>query len=116
MLKKGGPLVIFYLLFYCVVAFAQGRNSCPEGPHTLYSRDAITLDPASDHPVRVISPDGKTTLIVRTISDKSDPDGVHISYDVIAGENKFTANLPGFNGEIASAPVSKAFAWTHTDV
>ena len=114
-LKKRELLVIFCLLCYCVVAFAQKHNSCSKGPHTLYSRDAITLDPASDHPVRVISPDGKTTLIVSAVRDKSDPDRMHISYDILAGAKKFTASLAGFNGEIAWAPDSKAFAVTQTE-
>jgi hypothetical protein len=114
-MTKWNSTILVYLLVYCAVAFAQERNSCPEGFHTLYSRDAITLDPASDHPVRVTSPDGAKTLVVKVVSDKQDSDGVDVSYSVLNGGKTLTASLPGFNGEVGWAPDSKAFAVTQTE-
>jgi hypothetical protein len=115
MIKWNSGLLIF-LLLCCVGTFAQGpKSSCPDGPHTLYSRDAATLDSAPGHPVRVTSPDGNKTLVVKAVSDKEDPGGSHIDYRVISGRETLTANLPGFNGEVAWAPDSKAFAVTQTE-
>ncbi len=114
MAKWNSPIFV-YLLLYCAVAFAQERNSCPKGFHTLYSHGAVTLEPASDHPVLVTSPDGSKTLVVKAVSDKQDPDGVHINYSVLNGHKTLTANLHGFNGEVAWAPDSKAFAVTQTE-
>jgi hypothetical protein len=102
-------------LLVCLVVDAQERPGCPEGSHSLYSNRATSLDPASDHAVGVVSPDGQKTLVARRIEDNKDPDGMHMSYEVQVGGRTFTTDLLGFNGEVAWSPDSKAFAVTQTE-
>ena len=108
------PTLVAHLLL-CSPAVAQQHNTCPPSKHTLYSRHAVSLDDASDHPVRVVSPDGKKVLLARTIQDDRDPDGMHISYTVGVAGRTFTTRLLGFNGEVAWSPDSKAFAVNQTE-
>lgn len=94
---------------------AQRRHSCPNGPHTLYSQNAVTLDGAMKQPVRVSSPDGQKVVRVKTVmDDPTTPDGWRIDLTVKSAEKTFTTSLPGFNGELAWSPDSKAFAVTLT--
>lgn len=105
--------IVVSALLCCSIASAQKPNSCAKGFHTLYSRDAVTLDPASYRPVRVASPDGNKTLIIT--KDHTRGDEVYMRYEVLDGKKRFGASLGGFNGEVAWAPDSKAFAVTQTE-
>jgi hypothetical protein len=100
-----------------VVAAAVGQQSdqCSKGVHTLYSQHATSLNDAFKHPVRIMSPDRNKTLVVRTVEDYKDPDGLHVHYRVDLGGKSFAANLLGFNGEVAWSPDSSAFAVTQTE-
>jgi hypothetical protein len=114
-MKKPGWLISIVLTLCALPLLEAQRSSCPQGFHTLYSKKATTLDPAFTRPVRLTSPDGKKLLSVRIVEDSHDPDGLHISYRVrFAGKTR-TTELPGFNGEIAWSPDSKAFAVTQTE-
>ena len=99
------------LLSLAVPTLALGSNSCSPGPHALYSHRAITLD----HDARIVSPDGMKTLSTKTVADTNDPDGLEIEYSVTFAGKTFTDRLPGFNGEVAWSPDSKAFAVTQTE-
>lgn len=101
----------FTVLTLITPAMALEKNSCPNSPHTLYSRRAASLD--SD--VRIVSPDGRKTLVTKTVPTPEDPDEFEIDYTVTFAEKTFTARLPGFNGEVAWSPDSKAFAVTQTE-
>jgi len=91
---------------------ADQKNSCPDGPHTLYSKRAVSLDSGLE---RLKSPDGSKLLTVRTVQDSKDPDGSHISFTVSVAGKKFSARLLGFNAEVLWAQDSSAFAVTQTE-
>src|SRR5882762_9640170 len=76
---------------------ADQKNSCPDGPHTLYSKRAVSLDSGLKG---LKSPDGSKLLTVRTVQDSKDPDGSHISFTVSVAGKKFSARLLGFNAEV----------------
>jgi len=95
-----------------VPALQKDRTSCSPGPHTLYSHNAVTLDPEI---VRLTSPDRNKVLLARRVEDSRDPNGVHISYTVTMVGKNFRTRLLGFNGEVAWSPDSKAFAVTQTE-
>lgn len=96
-------------------ATGQQVNSCPKGFHTVYSRRATTLDGAYTRPVRVNSPDGTKELSVITAEDPRASEGLSVKYTVRVGDSTFEAVLPGFNGEVAWSPDSKAFAVNQTE-
>lgn len=104
---------VFLQFFVLVGLAAQGRDA--EGPHTLYSYRATTLDAVYTHAVILTSPDQRKTLSVRAVEDPKDPDGIHLEYGITTGGKTFTANLLGFNGEVAWSPDSKAIAITQTE-
>jgi len=97
------------------VVAQEGTAVCPPGFHTLYSSHATTLDSAVERAVVLTSPDRKKSLSARTVEDSKDADGLDIVYTVTMGRSTFRAKLPGFNGEIAWSPDSKAFAVTQTE-
>ncbi len=95
--------------------WGQRRHSCPNGPHTLYSQNAMTLDSAITHPVRVSSPDAQKVVRVSTVmDDPKAPDGWRMDLTVKSAGKTYKTSLPGFNGELAWSPDSKAFAVTLT--
>ena len=61
------------------------------------------------------SPDGRKTLIVKTVWDEKDPNGAYINYKVRTAGKTLAVNLSGFNGKVAWSPDSKAFAVTQTE-
>jgi hypothetical protein len=80
-----------------------------------YSTKAVSLNSASEHPVSVSSPDKQKIVIARTVRDDGSSDDDHISYTVRIAGKTFRARLPGFNGEVAWSPDSKAFAVNETE-
>ena len=107
-------LWLFFLLSLVPAICAQEQSSCSNGPHTLYSRRAKTLDQLSAQPLRLRSPDGKKTLLIRKVHLKGTDDD-SVSYRVIFAGKTFNETLLGFNGEVAWAPDSHAFAVTQTE-
>jgi len=114
-MTKGALYSLFLVLVLIATAVGKERYSCPAAIHTLYSRNAISLDSASQHTVRVISPDGKKTLLARTVEDPKNQDELQIRYTVKFAGKTFQTRLYGFNGEAAWSPDSHAFAVTQTE-
>jgi len=109
-------LLPILLLMPSFAALAQEpRSTCARGFHTLYSDKATGLDLASQRPVVLPSPDGQKSLSVRRVEDSRDPDGKHLAFAIEFGKKTFKFKLAGFNGEVAWAPDSKAFAVTLTE-
>lgn len=107
------PFAALMVLFAASLGMsAEGNNSCPDGPHTLYSKRAMSLDSGSE---RIKSPDGKKLLTVKTIQDQMDPDGMHLSFTMDVARKEFSTELPGFNAEVLWSPDSTAFAVTQTE-
>jgi len=109
-MKKFAPLAV--LLAASAAVAAERKHSCPEGPHTLYSKRAVSLDSDLE---RLKSPDGRKLLTVRTVQDPKDPDGVYLSFTVSVAGKKFSTRLLGFNAEVLWSQDSKAFAVTQTE-
>ncbi len=109
-MKQFAPLVV--LLAASLGLSAEQKHSCPEGPHTLYSKRAVSLDSGLE---RLRSPDGKKLLTVRTVEDQKDPDGLHLSFTVNVAGKKFSTRLLGFNAEVLWSQDSTAFAVTQTE-
>jgi hypothetical protein len=110
-MKVSRLLLILSVLFQA--AFGQEQPTDPN--RTLYSQRATSLNSAYEHPVRLVSPDGKKTVSARTMEDPRDKGDLHIRLTVEFGGKKFRADLRGFNGEMAWAPDSRAFAVTVTE-
>ena len=99
----------------CTVGSAQSYYTCVNGPPAPYSRKAVTLDVATQHPVRVTSPDGQKSVQVKTVmDDPKTPDGWRMDLAVKVDGRVFRTHLVGFDGELAWSPDSKAFAVTLT--
>jgi len=91
------------------------RNSCPtDRPHTLYSQSAADLE-NDGKPIVVPSPDRKSSVIAVDVEKLTAPEGVVARYTVHRGEDRFAAELDGWNAEILWAPDSSAFAVTQTE-
>jgi hypothetical protein len=109
-LKKAAILLLAFLTFL-KIAIGQKQTSCSPGFHTLYSEKATMLNPGFP---RLVSPDGKKILLAKIVGGDGE-DEPHMRYTVaVAGEN-FSTMLLGFNGEVAWAPDSKAFAVNETE-
>lgn len=91
---------------------AQVSNSYPNGPHTLYSKRAVSIESALE---RIKSPDGKKLLTIKTVQDQKDPDGMHLSFTVDVTGKEFSTQLLRFNAEVLWSPDSAAFAVTQTE-
>src|SRR5260370_6122260 len=114
-MTKGALYSLFLVLVLIATAVGKERYSCPAAIHTLYSRNAISLNSASQHTVRLISPDGKKTLLARTVEDPKNQDELQIRYTVKFAGKTFQTKLVGFNGEVAWSTDSHAFAVTQTE-
>lgn len=100
------------LLTFVKTAIGQKQTSCSQGFHTLYSQKATTLDAGF---VRLVSPDGKKTLLAERVENSRDSDESHMRYTVRVAGKSFSTRLLGFNGEVAWSPDSKAFAVSETE-
>lgn len=80
-----------------------------------YSTKAASLNSAAEHPVSVRSPDKQKIVTAQTIYADKASDEFHINYQVRVSGKTFRARLPGFNGEVAWSPDSKAFAVSETE-
>lgn len=100
------------LLVVPLVSSAEPTNSCPEVPHTLYSKRAVSLGIGLEG---LKSPDGKKLLSIRTVEDKKDADNSHLSFTVSVAGKKFSTMLLGFDTEVVWAQDSSAFAVTVTE-
>lgn len=77
---------------------AQGSNSCPNGPHTVYSKRAVSLDSGLE---QIKSPDGRKLLTIKRVEDQRDSDGVHLSFTVDVAGKEYSTQLLGFNAEVS---------------
>lgn len=104
----------FVLLVGAFYGFAPCCSaSCPNGPHTLYSQRAVSLD---NDVVKVQSPDRNKILIVKRVWDRKSAEGVYFSLTVEADGRSLATRLEGYtNGEVLWSPDSSAFAVTATD-
>lgn len=100
------------LLTFVKTAIGQKQTSCSPGFHTLYSEKATTLDPGF---VRLVSPDGKKTLLAERVEDSGASGESHMRYTVRVAGKSFSTRLLGFSGEVAWSPDSKAFAVSETE-
>jgi hypothetical protein len=98
----------------CLTALGQSASFFQPCPNQ-YSSKASSLNSASEHAVSVRSPDGQKIVIARTIYGNKASDEFHISYGVHIAGKRFRTRLPGFNGEVAWSPDSKAFAVSETE-
>jgi hypothetical protein len=106
-------LTLLLLLFTApIIPTAAQGTGCPKGPHTQYSRRAVSLDSGLE---RIPSPDGTKVLTVRTVQSDKDPDGMHILFTVNVAGKKFQTRLLGFNAEVLWASDSSAFAVNQTE-
>jgi hypothetical protein len=107
-------LFVSAALLLAALAFSpSGFASCPNGPHTLYSQRAVSLD---NDLVKIQSPDRKKILIVKRVWDDKSEEGVYFSFTVQAGSQSFTTHLEGYtNGEALWSLDSSAFAVTLTN-
>jgi hypothetical protein len=104
--------VIVTILAIAVGLFAEERNFCSKGPHTLYSRRATDQGFGTK---RIKSPDGLKMVSFRRVDDERDPDGWHTSFTVRVGKKTFRTKLLGFSAEVLWSSDSKAFAVTETE-
>jgi hypothetical protein len=111
-MRKIAMICLVLLMTPVMRASSTEPKSCGPG---LYSKEATPLDSIYDGQLRILSPDGTKVLLIRTAKDIDDPEELHISYTVTIAGKTFTKTLPGFNGEVAWSPDSKAFAVTQTE-
>ena len=109
-MKQFAPLAV--LLAASIGLPASQKHSCPEGPHTLYSKRAVS---AANGLEGLKSPDGTKFLTVRLVEDEKNPDGSYLSFTVSIAGKKFSTRLPGFGAEVLWAQDSSAFAVTQTE-
>ncbi len=108
-MKRAGAIAIVLL---SVQLSASDRNSCPSGPHPLYSRRAISPNAEI---WQVKSPDGKKRLTVRGAIDSKDPNGYRLSFTVGVSGKRLQTQLSGFGAEVSWSADSSAFAVTQTE-
>jgi hypothetical protein len=109
-MKQCAPLVVLLAASFGLPA--SQKHSCPDGPHTLYSKRAALFENCLKG---LKSPDGTKLLTVRPSEDEKDPDGSYLSFTVGAAGKEFVTRLPGFDAEVLWAQDSSAFAVTQTE-
>jgi hypothetical protein len=88
----------------------QPRTSCDTTrEHTLYSWHASVFSET----LKSKSPDGQKLLTMERLPDRGDESSIR--YTVLAGDRRFSADLPGFDSEVSWSPDSSAFAVTETE-
>lgn len=106
-------LALLAMLFSIAPGQATVQNDpCPQGPHTLYSQRAISLDSGSE---KIKSPDGKKLLTVSISHAPEDAEEPEMVFTVTIAKRAYSARLPGFDAEVLWSPDSSAFAVNETE-
>jgi hypothetical protein len=115
---KDAKIGLFVLVLNGTLLFAapaqRPRTSCDTPrEHTLYSWRASVFSQVSSQTLK--SPDGQKLLTMERMPETDNNEEGSIRYTVVAGKQRFSAELPGFDAEVSWSPDSSAFAVTETE-